>query len=173
MASKSAGHAVGLAGGFATGIMLALVLGHGPNLMSEYEVCQGESCAPLGWSEWIRQGGLDFVLFSLPLGAALAGFLATVGLIRWRGVLSGILVVVILSLVGAIMSYPMYLDESFGLICELLRPVWESFGAYMKCPGTRFTFSPAFDLLIVVPVFVAMTTTVGLLARRIVRAGSV
>jgi hypothetical protein len=167
MASKSAGAAVGLMGGFAIGIGLAVVLGHGPNLMSEYEVCRGESCAPLGWSEWIRQGGLDFALFTFPLGAALAGFLAAAGLMRWRGVLSGILVVVTSSLVGIIISNPIYVSESLGLVCELLLPVWNR-----DCPGTSFTVSPLFELPVVFPVFVAMTTTAGLLARRIARADS-
>ena len=40
----------------------------------------------ISWREWILNGGADYVLFTYPAGAALAGFLSAWGAIRRLGV---------------------------------------------------------------------------------------
>jgi len=108
------------------------------------------------WWEWIMRGGDDYTLFTYPAGAALAGSLSAWGAIRWRGVTATILVVILSSLVGAIMSVP----GSLFLVCYY----WGS--SNMRCSGfsaLRLTFeTPTIWILLAI-----VTTILALLARRI------
>ena len=102
------------------------------------------------------RGGTDYTLFTYPAGAALAGFLSAWGAIRWRGTATIILVVVLSSLVGAIISVPV----SLFLVCYY----WGN--SNMGCSGL-FTLRLVAEMPFVWILLAIVTTILALLARRI------
>jgi hypothetical protein len=132
---------VALLVGFVAGVLAAIFFGGRPIVTS--------------W-DWVLRGGTDYTLFTYPAGAALACFLGTWGALRWRGTAPTILVVVLSSLVGAIISVPV----SLFLVCHY----WGA--SNMRCSG----FS-ALRLNIEAPtiwfLLAIITAILALLARRI------
>jgi hypothetical protein len=108
------------------------------------------------WWDWILHGGNDYTLFTYPLGAALAGFLSAWGAIRWRGAAATVLIVVLSSLVGAIISVP----ASLFLVCQ----IWGS--SNMGCSGF-FALRLAVEMPIMWTLLAIVTTVLALSARRI------
>ena len=66
------------------------------------------------WWEWILSGGLDYTIFTYPAGAGVACFLGAAALIHWRGTLSTILIILLSSFAGALISVP----GSLFLVCN-------------------------------------------------------
>jgi hypothetical protein len=91
MTSEGRAHIIGLLGGFAAGLANA-----------SFYLARNLDNTPL-W-DWLLRGGIQYTLFTFPVGAALAGWLGTWGAVRWRSIRVTILVIVLASLAGAIVS---------------------------------------------------------------------
>src|SRR5882672_6271413 len=93
MTSERRARIIGLLGGFVAGLANAAQF-----------LARSMDNTPL-W-DWILRGGIQYTLLTYPAGAALAGFLGAWGAVRWRSIPITILVIVLTSLLGAIISVP-------------------------------------------------------------------
>jgi glycerol-3-phosphate acyltransferase PlsY len=66
------------------------------------------------WWYWFKHGGKDYTAFTYPVGAALAGWLAAWGAMRWRGPFATISVVSLSSLAGAVIAVPVSFALKLG-----------------------------------------------------------
>lgn len=146
MTPQRSARIIGLLGGFVAGLANAL-----------FYLARSMDNAPL-W-DWILRGGIQYTLFTFPVGAALAGFLGAWGAVRWRGMPVTILVILVASLLGAIVSMP----GSHFLVCHY----WDGKSVNsetMGCFGTMWLMveTPVMWILLAI-----MTALLALLARRI------
>ena len=142
MTSEERARIVGLLGGFVAGLAIA----------AEF-LARSMGDTPL-W-DWILRGGIQYTLLTYPAGAALAGFLGAWGAVRWRSMPVTILVVVLASLLGAIVSVP----GSHVLLCHYWGDpnAWACYGDIWLMVETPFMW-----VLLAI-----MTALLALLARRI------
>ena len=147
MTPERGAHIIGLFGGFAAGLANAL-----------FFLARSMDNTPL-W-DWILRGGIQYTLFTFPVGAALAGWLGTWGAVRWRSIPVTILVIALASLAGAIVSTP----GSHFLVCHYWgnSSDWVWYGFIWLVVETPFMW---FLLAI-------MTALLAALARRIARRAS-
>jgi hypothetical protein len=137
---------IGFLGGFATGLANA-----------SFYLARNLDDTPL-W-DWIVRGGIQYTLFTFPVGAALAGWLGAWGAVRWRSIAVTILVIVVASLLGAIVSTP----GSHILLCHY----WDGTSVNsetMSCYGDMWLMveTPFMWFLLAI-----MTALLALVARRI------
>ena len=142
MTSERRARIIGLIGGFVAGLAHAL-----------FYLARNMDNTPL-W-DWILRGGIQYTLFTFPVGAALAGWLGTWGAVRWRSMPVTILVIVVASLLGAIVSTP----GSHFLLCHY----WGSSRDW-ACSGDIWLMveTPFMWVLLAI-----MTALLAVLARRI------
>jgi hypothetical protein len=133
---------VGLIGGFVAGLANA-----------SFYLARNLDNTPL-W-DWLLRGGIQYTLLTFPVGAALAGWLGTWGAVRWRSIPVTILVIMLASLAGAIVSTP----GSHFLVCHYWRSSsdWGCYGDIWLMVETPFMW---FLLAI-------MSALLALVARRI------
>jgi hypothetical protein len=146
MTPERSARVIGLPGGFIAGLANA-----------SFYLARSMDNAPL-W-DWILRGGIQYTLFTFPVGAALAGFLGTWGAVRRRNVPIAILVVLLASLLGAIVSVP----GSHFLVCHY----WDGSNVNsetMSCFGTIWLMveTPVMWVLLAV-----VTALLVFLARRV------
>jgi hypothetical protein len=136
---------IGLLGGFAAGLANA-----------SFYLARSMDNTPL-WG-WILRGGIQYTLFTFPVGAALAGFLGAWGAVRWRSMPVTILVILVASFLGAIISVP----GSHFLVCHY----WDGTSVNsetMSCFGTMW-------LMVETPVmWILLAIMTALLALLVVR----
>ena len=142
MTSERRARIIGLVGGFAAGLANA-----------SFYLARNLDDTSL-W-DWLLRGGIQYTLFTFPVGAALAGWLGTWGAVRWRSIPVTILVIVLASLAGAIVSTP----GSHFLVCHYWGSSsdWGCYGDIWLMVETPFMW---FLLAI-------MTALLALVARRI------
>jgi hypothetical protein len=135
--------------------IMALLVGFVAGLAAAAFFVAGTTGDDMPWSDWILEGGHDYILFTYPAGSALAGFLSAWGATRWRGAPATILVVGLSSLVGAIISVPV----SLFLGCHYRG------SSNMGCSGF-FALRLAIETPFIWILLVIMTALLALLARR-------
>jgi hypothetical protein len=146
MTSQRRARIIGLIGGFVAGLAHAL-----------FYLARNLDDTPL-W-DWIVRGGIQYTLFTFPVGAALAGLLGAWGAVRWRRMPASILAIVLASLLGAIVSSP----GSHFLLCHY----WDGStvnSETMSCYGDMWLMveTPFMWFLLAI-----MTALLALVARRI------
>jgi len=134
---------IALPAGFVAGCALAVLFGY-------------QMRGSTTWGDWILHGGENYMLFTYPAGAAVAGFLGAYGAMRWGSASATVLVVAISSLVGAVISLP----GSVLLVCHYR----DRFGA--GC-GDFSAFRLAFETPFIWTLFAVVTMILAAWARRV------